>query len=207
MRRLQTVLTVIGAITVLVLGGNAVAYAATGGKFILGKTNKANASSILKRTTAGAPLTLRTQSSANPPLSTNGSGRVANLNADMLDGKDSGAFQTKVGALAWTDLELGSGWSACGTGKPQYAIRLGIVYLRGSLCSGADGSLGFTVPAAARPVRSGTFIYFPVQQCNGATGRVSMHLSTGQTTIVSDPDDAAAATCFVSLEGITYPLS
>jgi hypothetical protein len=42
MRRLKTFLTVIGAVTILVLAANSAVYAATGGRFILGKTNKAN---------------------------------------------------------------------------------------------------------------------------------------------------------------------
>jgi hypothetical protein len=92
MRSFKTILTVVGAVTVLVLAANTVAYAATGGKFILGKTNKANKVSTLKRTTNGSALNLITKSSSNAPLSTNGKGKVANLNADMLDGKDSTAF-------------------------------------------------------------------------------------------------------------------
>lgn len=94
MRRFKTMLTVIGAVTVLVLAGNTVAFAATGGKFYLGKVNKANKQSVLKRTTSGPALKLATASSGNAPLVTNGRGKVANLNADLLDGKDSTALQT-----------------------------------------------------------------------------------------------------------------
>jgi hypothetical protein len=92
MRHLKTFLTVIGAVTILVLAANSAVYAATGGKFILGKTNKANKVSTLKRTTSGAALNLVTKSSSNAPLTTNGKGKVTNLNADSLDGKDSSAF-------------------------------------------------------------------------------------------------------------------
>jgi len=92
MQRFKTFLTVIGAVTILVLAANSAVYAATGGKFILGKTNKANTVSTLKRTTPGTALNLVTKSAGNAPLSTNGRGKVANLNADMLDGKDSSAF-------------------------------------------------------------------------------------------------------------------
>jgi len=95
MRTLRTFLTVIGAVTVLILAANTVAYAATGGKFILGHTNKANKVSTLKRTSSGAALNLVTKSSGNAPLSTNGKGRVTNLNADMLDGLDSSTLRTR----------------------------------------------------------------------------------------------------------------
>jgi hypothetical protein len=94
MQRLKTFLTVIGAVTILVLAANSAVYAATGGKFVLGKTNKAGKASTLKRTTSGATLNLVTKSSANPPMTVNGRGRVANLNADKIDGLDSTALTT-----------------------------------------------------------------------------------------------------------------
>jgi hypothetical protein len=94
MQRLKTFLTVIGAVTILVLAANSAVYAATGGKFVLGRTNKANKVSTLRRTTSGAALNLVTKSSANPPMTVNGRGRVANLNADRIDGLDSTALTT-----------------------------------------------------------------------------------------------------------------
>jgi hypothetical protein len=96
MRHLKTFLTVIGAVTILVLAANSAVYAATGGKFILGKTNKANKVSTLKRTTSGAALNLVTKSSSNAPLSTNGKGMVANLNADKVDGLDASALRSST---------------------------------------------------------------------------------------------------------------
>jgi len=109
-RTLTTALTVIGAVTVLMLAANTVAYAATGGKFILGHTNKAGKQTTLKRTRSGAALGLTTKSSSNAPLTTNGKGRVANLNADMVDGLDSTALKTsayvftKAVTVATTDV-------------------------------------------------------------------------------------------------------
>lgn len=94
MHRFRTLLTVIGAVAVLVLAGNTVAYAATGGKFFLGKTNKASKQSVLKRTTSGPALKLTTKSPNNAPLTTNGRGKVGNLNADLLDGLDSSSLMT-----------------------------------------------------------------------------------------------------------------
>jgi hypothetical protein len=94
MQKLKTFLTVIGAVTILVLAANTAVYAATGGKFILGQTNKANKASVLKRTTNGPALNLTTKTSGSAPLSTNGRGRVANLNADLVDGFDSSALKT-----------------------------------------------------------------------------------------------------------------
>ena len=89
----KTLLTVIGAVTVLVLAGNTVALAATGHAFVLGKTNKANKVTTLKRTTSGPALSLHTTSSGAAPMTVNGKGKVANLNADTVDGLDSSALR------------------------------------------------------------------------------------------------------------------
>jgi hypothetical protein len=94
MRRLKTFLTVMGAVTVLVLAANSAVYAATGGTFILGHGNKATKVSTLKRTKAGPALNLVTKSSADAPMIVNGRGKVANLNADQLDGLDSADLAT-----------------------------------------------------------------------------------------------------------------
>jgi len=96
MRSLKTVLSVIGAVTVLVLAANTVGYAATGGTFFLGRTNKASRQTTLERTTSGPALRLVTRSSANAPLSTNGTGKVVHLNADRVDGLDSSALKTRT---------------------------------------------------------------------------------------------------------------
>lgn len=94
MRRLKTVLTVVVAATVLVTCTDYAAFAATGKSFVLGKVNKANRQTTLVRTTTGPALQLTTRSSANPPLVVNGRGRVANLNADTVDGVDASALRS-----------------------------------------------------------------------------------------------------------------
>jgi hypothetical protein len=49
----------------------------------------------LTRTTAGPALRVNTKSASNPPLATNGKGKVTNLNADAVDGLDSSALRTR----------------------------------------------------------------------------------------------------------------
>jgi hypothetical protein len=95
MRHLKTAVTVVGTVTVLVLAGNTIALAATGQGFLLGRTNTANTVTILTRTTSGTALSIHSASSANAPLAVNGTGKVAHLNADKLDGLDSAALMTK----------------------------------------------------------------------------------------------------------------
>lgn len=92
MRHLKTTLAVLGAVTILVLASNTVAIAATGKGFILGKINSANKQTTLTRTTNGPVLKLNAKSATGTPLAVRGSGKVANLNADKIDGKDSSAF-------------------------------------------------------------------------------------------------------------------
>ena len=87
--KLTTLLTVIGAVTVLVLAANTVAMATTGKAILAGKINTASKMTSITRTTPGTGLQVKTKSTANAPLAVNGKGKVVNLNADSLDGLDS----------------------------------------------------------------------------------------------------------------------
>lgn len=102
-RRLTTALTVIGAVTVLVLAANTVALATTGHALLTGKINKASKLTTLSRTTPGTALQVRTKSSANAPFAVNGKGKVANLNADQLDGLDSTRLATTTTVYSSSD--------------------------------------------------------------------------------------------------------
>lgn len=93
--KFTTALTVIGAVAVLTFAGNGIALAATGHGFILGKSNSANKVTTLSRTTGGSVLSLHSKSSSSAPLTVNGTGKVANLNVDKLDGLDSSALKTR----------------------------------------------------------------------------------------------------------------
>jgi hypothetical protein len=96
MRALKTLASALGITVMLVVGVDYAATAATGRPLILGKINKAGAQSTLQRTKPGPALRLVTKSSANPPLATNGRGRVANLNADLVDGLDGASLQNRA---------------------------------------------------------------------------------------------------------------
>jgi len=94
-KNLTTLLTVIGAVTVLVLAANTVALATTGKALIAGKTNTSSKITALSRTTSGVPLKITSKSTANAPLAVNGKGKVTNLNADKIDGLSSSSLITK----------------------------------------------------------------------------------------------------------------
>ena len=84
----------LGFTMAVILAGGA-AYAANGGAFILGRANAASLPTSLKNST-GTALVL-TSSNGKPSLTVNGKAKVANLNADSLDGVDSTTFSLKTG--------------------------------------------------------------------------------------------------------------
>ena len=74
----------------LTVGVGGVGYAATGGTFILGKANYAGATSSLSNSN-GTALNLVSKS-GTPALKVSNAVKVADLNADLLDGLDSSSF-------------------------------------------------------------------------------------------------------------------
>jgi hypothetical protein len=95
MRTLKTLGSAVLVTLVLVMGVDYAASAATGHPFILGKVNKADKVTVVKRTTAGPALKVTTTSSGAAPFAINGRGKVANLNADRVDGLDASALRTR----------------------------------------------------------------------------------------------------------------
>jgi hypothetical protein len=102
-----------GALALFVsLGG--VGYSATGGAFILGKSNTANKQSVLSapvkkpalqvtntNTAAGATALGLKVASGHAPFTVNSGVKVTNLNADRLDGFDSASFLLLGTALSF----------------------------------------------------------------------------------------------------------
>ena len=76
------------ATLVLLAGANLASYAASGGPLLAGKGNKATKTTKLKNTGAGPALAL-TSKPGTAPLAVSDSTKVANLNADLVDGLDS----------------------------------------------------------------------------------------------------------------------
>lgn len=78
----------------LLFGVATMAMGATGGNFLLGKKNVADAISTLVKQGPGPALSLVVEAN-QPPLKVNSSTKVANLNADQFDGKDISAFDAR----------------------------------------------------------------------------------------------------------------
>ena len=96
-RQFSRSLTAVGVAAVLVVGVGGFAYGATGGSFLLGKSNKAGFSTTLTNTGSGVALKLFTKSSLSAPFSTNAKGKVVNLYADRANTANTAANSTRLG--------------------------------------------------------------------------------------------------------------
>jgi hypothetical protein len=108
MRLRSPLLFGLGALTVAAIGGGT-AYAANGGSLLIGRSNAASATTSLSNA-AGTALSLSSKA-GTPPLRVNGNTKVANLNADLLDGLSSGSFALRDGR---TGIVVGSATDADG---------------------------------------------------------------------------------------------
>jgi hypothetical protein len=108
------------ALLALFLNLTGLAYAATGGNFILGHSNSANKTTALTGSpTSGAALSVTNATAGQPaagfhvsstasPFTVSSPTKVANLNADLLDGIDSTGFQ-KTSDLVRMDAVINFG--------------------------------------------------------------------------------------------------
>lgn len=88
------IVPVLIAVAVLVGGANLAAYAANGQPLLLGKSNKATKTTTIKNK-KGTALSL-TSKAGTPSLKVSSSAKVAQLNADQVDGLDGAALQNKT---------------------------------------------------------------------------------------------------------------
>jgi hypothetical protein len=94
--KIQSALTATALAGILILGTDYLSFAATGGSFLLGKSNSAGQTTSLKNTGSGPVLKLSTtHPGTRPPLGVNSKVKVAKLNADLLDGLDSSKLAKK----------------------------------------------------------------------------------------------------------------
>jgi hypothetical protein len=83
------------ATAILVGGANAAAYAATGDPLLGGKSNATERATTLENTGPGPALKLKNGPGA-APLAVSSAKKVANLNADQIDGLDSKDLRTRA---------------------------------------------------------------------------------------------------------------
>lgn len=95
-KKITRPLAVFGAVLFL---GTGSAVAATGGNFILGRSNSASSQTVLTNSGSGPVLALSTRSGQPPVAVSAQSGKATNLNSDKLDGLDSTAFALAGGKI------------------------------------------------------------------------------------------------------------
>jgi hypothetical protein len=135
------------ALLAVFLNLSGVAYAATGGNFILGRANTANKTTALTGSpTSGAALSVTNStaglaaaafhsSSTAQPFTVSSATKVTNLNADLLDGFDSSALQ-KTSDLVRMDSVVNFGSTASWNIGPYITVY--------AQCTGSAGNSSFT---------------------------------------------------------------
>lgn len=195
------------------LGG--AGYSATGGNFILGKSNSAGNSTGLSASIKDPTLRIQNKSKRSgatalrlevgedrPPMSVNSKRRVANLNADLLDGHEASDF-AEAFREGWHYVgrpdqpKLLNNWHTASTpnGDQGAAFRVDaheMVHLGGYLTGGTLFEAAFRLPANYRPIFNR---YFKVY--SGGNDSVAV-MSTGEVIVRGD------ANAFVSLDGISF---
>ncbi|KQY64182.1 hypothetical protein [Nocardioides sp. Root140] len=117
MRRFKVTLTALLIAVVLLTCADYTTFAATGRSLVLGKVNTADRQTVVARTTTGPVLRLTTRTRGSAPMIVNGTGRVTNLNADRIDGKDASAF-----APSWSTPVAGAHVTGALTPSVQHAF-------------------------------------------------------------------------------------
>lgn len=105
----------LAVVLALVFGVATTAMGANGDFFKVGKSNLASAVSVLTKRGAGPALDLRVGS--GPPMQVNSQTKVANLNADELDDKDSSEIGRELWAHVNSDGTLARGNGVQSSGR------------------------------------------------------------------------------------------
>src|SRR5262249_28521073 len=137
-----------------------------------------NSTTSLTDTGSGPALRLATHKGSTPPLAVSNSTKIANLNADMVDGVRASSLQPRLPArLSFTHLKLINGWegNCFDAGAPGIALDpSGVVHLRGGICTASASNtsfLPFTIPAKFRPARDE---WLTVNECSVTTARMEI---------------------------------
>lgn len=133
-----------GAVTALVLGGGT-AVAATGGNFILGRSNGATATTTLTNS-AGTALVVNSKA-GTPTLKVGNTVRIPSLNADMVDGVHAGSFARTAGRTGSFDFP-GQAVDSDGNGRTDTIVAAGACPAGTQLTGGGMSDFtrtGFTV--------------------------------------------------------------
>jgi hypothetical protein len=118
--------------------------------------------------------------------------------------------QSALGATAgpnaaFTNLTLLNGWGTYpGSATPAVADVSGTVYLKGAISTSSSNTnnVAFVLPPAFRPAK---YVNVPVDMCDATSGELNI-APTGVTEVISQGANTNA-TCFTSLDGVSFALS
>ncbi|HET7016925.1 MAG TPA: hypothetical protein VFI65_23580 [Streptosporangiaceae bacterium] len=109
-------------------------------------------------------------------------------------------------SVSYTKLTLVNGWVGApfGTGSPAVADIAGIVHFKGAISTSSTNAneVAFVLPPAFRPSK---YVNVPVDLCDSARGELNI-APTGVTEVISS-GKMSDATCFTSLDGVSFSLS
>jgi hypothetical protein len=104
---------------------------------------------------------------------------------------------------SFTTLTLRNGWvKSSGTAKPSARVISGIVHLRGGMKTSGSSDEPLILPKAFRPA---AIVFVPVDMCNSAKGH--LEIKPSGVVFVETEQAFSNATCFTSLDGVSYALS
>jgi hypothetical protein len=101
-----------------------------------------------------------------------------------------------------TPLTLMNGWTNGPFGTANASVRNvgGIVYLAGGMATVGTNPVPFQLPASFAPANT---VFVPVDLCDATNGRLEIH-SNGIVTVEAEGGAFSNATCFTSLDGVSF---
>jgi hypothetical protein len=159
---LGTRIATVGLAGLLLLAGSTLgSYAANGGSLVLGHKNTATKTTTLKNS-KGTALSLKSKA-GTAPFKISNSTKIANLNADLVDGLDSSALQTKGYFYTLTvDQATPVAWSFPGLPAGRYAVSYNVgagLTGTGFQCFFIDGNTGGDIRLVASQTTGTGSIY------------------------------------------------
>lgn len=118
------------AYVALVMAMSGTAVAATGGTFLLGRSNTAGGPTTLTNTGAGAALALKAHTSTTPALIVNTKALVPNLNANLVGGRTASDLRSlalvRLNANTTTFLSTTTSWTTISGMSGTLSIPAGV---------------------------------------------------------------------------------
>jgi hypothetical protein len=108
-------------------------------------------------------------------------------------------------SVTLTKLTLLHGWSTYGgSAAPAIADISGTVYFKGAISTSSTNTndVAFVLPKGFRPAK---YVVVPVDMCDATSGELNI-APTGVTQVISQGANSNA-TCFTSLDGVSFALS